>query len=95
MPSPVLNLGAFTTAELTSMLAAAKVEYLARMSKGRVKGGGSAAQQYQMDVMTVDQLTELINSLTGQLGLDNPNIRARPNFNPNGVVPLPGVNFGA
>lgn len=88
MAQPVLNFGAFSTTELTAMLAAAKAEYLARITTGRVKGGGSAAQQYQMDIMTVDELVRLLNGLTSALGLDfSDTIRVRPNFNNDGCLP--------
>lgn len=63
------------------MLTAAKAEYLVRMNPGRVKTGGSAAQQYGMDLLTVDQLIDTINMLTIQLGLDTDTLRVAPNFN--------------
>jgi len=82
MPPPVLNFGSFTPTELQTRLDAAKEEYFTRMTTGRVKGGGSSAQNYQMDVMTTDHLVLLINGLTAALGLDfSDTLRARPNFN--------------
>lgn len=77
----ILDFGAFDSAELTSMLTAAKAEYLGRLTTGRVKQGGSAAQQYAMDILTVDQLIELINGLSAALGFQNVETRAAPNFN--------------
>lgn len=79
---PTLNFGAFTTAELTAWLTAAKAEYLNRMGTGRVKGGGSSAQNYQMELVTTEDLIRLINGLSAALGLDmSETIRARPDFN--------------
>lgn len=95
MADSVLNLGAFSAAELTSMLTAAKAEYLVRMNPGRVKSGGSAAQQYSMDVMSLNQLIDLINSLTTQLGLDSDNLLVAPNFNTNPAPNVLGSTFGA
>ncbi len=95
MASPILNPGAFSTAELTAMLTAAKAEYIGRITTGRVKSGGSAAQQYGMDIMTVDDLVRLINSLTSALGLDyDETLRIRPNFNNRSCVP-DAATFGA
>ncbi|MBS0328231.1 MAG: hypothetical protein JSR30_00130 [Proteobacteria bacterium] len=91
MAAPVLNLGAFSDAELTSMLAAAKAEYLLRMGNGRVRSGSSAAQSYGMDVMTVDDLVRLINSLTTQLGLDSDTLSVRPDFNTSQGCVVPGA----
>lgn len=94
MPA-ILNFGAFSVTELNSMLTAAKAEYLGRITTGKVKGGGSAAQQYQMDVMTIDELVRLLNGLTGALGLDFADtIRVRPNFNDRGCLPSSST-FGA
>lgn len=79
---PTLNFGSFTPTELTARLTAAKDEYFNRMGTGRVKGGGSSAQNYQVDVMTTEDLIRLINGLTAALGLDmSDTLRARPNFN--------------
>jgi hypothetical protein len=94
MANAVLNLGAFSPTELTAMLAAAKIEYLARMSQGRVKSGGSASQQYSMDIMTLDQLIQLMNSLTTELGLDNDTLTVRPNFNDTRLPIGEGSAFG-
>lgn len=78
------------------MLTAAKAEYLGRITTGRVRSGGSAAQQYGMDIMTVDDLVRLINSLTSQLGLDFcETIRVRPDFNTYRDCPRDGATFGA
>lgn len=93
MPSPVLDFGAFSDVELAAMLAAAKAEYLVRMTEGRVRQGGSAAQQYGMDLMTVAELTALINGLTAALGLSNVETRVSPNFNTRGAC-VNGRNFG-
>ncbi len=89
MASPTIDFGAFSPAELTAMLTAAKAEYLGRITTGRVRQGGSAAQQYAMDIMTVDDLVRLINGLTSALGLSNVTTRVQPNFNPYG-----GGRFG-
>jgi len=96
MASPILNPGAFSNAELTAMLTAAKAEYLGRITTGRVKTGGSASQQYGMDIMTVDDLTRLINALTSALGLDfDETLRVRPNFNTRGNCLPEQSTFGA
>lgn len=95
MASSVLNLGAFSSAEQTAILATAKAEYLGRITTGKVKGGGSSAQQYQMDVMSIDQLVDLINALTTELGLDCDTLTVRPDFNVfRGRGPF-GSTFGA
>jgi hypothetical protein len=60
-----------------------------------VRSGGSAAQQYGMDIMTVEDLTQLLNGLTSALGLDfSDTLRIRPNFNQPGCLP-DGTTFGA
>lgn len=95
MASPILNPGAFSTDELNAMLTAAKAEYLGRITTGRVKSGGAAAQQYGMDIMSVDDLIRTINALTSALGLDfDETLRVRPNFNNRGCVPSQST-FGA
>lgn len=78
--SPTLDFGAYTAAEMQSLLTAAKNEYLRRLT-GRVASGSSAAQSYSFTQMTVDDLINLINGLTDALGLSNVNARVRPNFN--------------
>ncbi len=91
MASPVLDLSIYSPAELASLLAAAKAEYLKRMT-GRVTQGASAAQSYGMTTMTVDDLVRLMNGLAAALGLDDSlNVRVQPNFNtqPQGVPPAP------
>lgn len=95
MADSVLNLGAFTATEQADMLAAAKTEYLYRMTTGKVRSGSSAAQQYSMDVMSLNQLIDLINSLTTELGLDSDTLRIAPNFNTNNQAPVAGQTFGA
>lgn len=82
MASPVLDFGAFSPDEQTAMLAAAKAELLVRMGTGRVRQGGSAAQQYGMELWSEDKLVTVINGLTAALGLSNVENRVRPNFNP-------------
>jgi hypothetical protein len=95
MPSPVLNFGAFSTADLQSMLTAAKAEYLVRMNPGRVRTGGSSAQQYGVDLMTLDQLTIFLNGITSALGMDNTDtLRTRPDFNNTRQSVVPGSTFG-
>lgn len=94
MATPVLDFGAFSTAEQTAMLAAAKAEYLVRMNPGRVRQGGSAAQQYGMDLMTVAELITLMNGLTAALGLSTVETRVSPNFDCRGPRAL-GTTFGA
>lgn len=95
MADSVLNLGAFTATEQQDMLTAAKAEYIFRMTTGKVRSGSSAAQQYSMDVMSLNQLIDLINSLTTQLGLDSDTLTVAPNFNTNWASPVPGQTFGA
>lgn len=81
MPSSVLNLGAFTPTELQDLLTAAKAAYLSLITTGQVTGGGAAAQQYQMQRMSPDQLIQLMNAITTELGLDNDTLSVRPDFN--------------
>lgn len=96
MATAILNFGAFSTTDLNAMLVAAKAEYIGRITTGKVKGGGSAAQQYQMDVMTVDELVRLLNGLTSALGLDFADtIRVRPNFNTHSCYLPDRSEFGA
>ncbi len=79
---PTLNFGSFTPTELQTWLTAAKTEYLLRGTTGRVKGGGSSAQNYQMDTLSNEDLIRLINGLTSALGLDfGDTLRVRPTFN--------------
>lgn len=89
-----LNFGAFTPDELQAMLTAAKAEYL-RALGGRITQGSSAAQSYGLTIMTVDQLIQLINGLTTELGLDGTNVRATPNFNTHRRCLPYGSTFGA
>lgn len=84
MGSPVLDFGAFSPAELQQYLTAAKAEYLLRMSTGRVQQGSSVSQSYGLNVITMDQLTSLINGLTDALGLSTTTVRVQPNFNTSG-----------
>lgn len=95
MANAVLNLGAFSPSELTSMLTAAKAEYILRITTGRVRGGGSAGQQYQMDTMSIDQLVQLMNALTTELGLDNDTLSIRPDFNNTRLPVGDGSAFGS
>lgn len=78
--SQTLDFGAYSTAEMQSLLTAAKAEYLRRIT-GRVASGSSAAQSYSFTQMTIDDLVNLINGLTEALGLSTVNARVRPNFN--------------
>jgi signal transduction histidine kinase len=97
MAIPVLDTGAFSNAELQTMLTTAKAEYLRRISDGAVTQGSSAAQSFGMTKMTVDDLVRLINSLTTTLGLDTAQVLVQPNFNTQ-RPPAPGCfdgTFGA
>lgn len=78
--SATLDFGAFSTAEKQALLDAAKSEVTRRMT-GRVSSGSSAAQSYSMTQMTFDELVNLVNGLTEELGLNTVNARVRPNFN--------------
>lgn len=89
MATPVLDLGAFSGAELQSLLTAAKAEYLRALS-GRMQQGSSAAQSYGLQLLSVDELTRLINSLTAALGLDGTETRVQPNFSGNRCLPSTG-----
>jgi len=80
MANPVLDFGAFTTAEKTDLLKQVKAEYVKRLT-GRVSQGSSAAQSYGLNLMEVGDLIRLINGLTMDLGLQTVEVRAAPNFN--------------
>lgn len=86
MAAPVLNLSAFSSAELDALLVAAKAAYLQKIT-GTVQQGSSSAQSYSLQLMTVDDLSRLINGITEQLGLDNVTTRVTPNFNPSARCP--------
>lgn len=88
MASPVLNLSAFSAAELQALLTAAKAEVLVRLT-GRVQSGTSTGQNYAMTIMTIAELNQLINSLTDALGLDADMTFVRPNFTGCGVTSDP------
>lgn len=92
MAASVLDFGAFSQAELQSLLTAAKAEYL-RALTGRMQQGSSAAQSYGLLVMSVDELSRLINGLTSALGLDNTQTRAAPNFNHTGRRGIPEAGY--
>jgi hypothetical protein len=87
MASAILDFGAFSTAELTTLLTQAKAEYTLRLTTGRVRSGSSAAQSYGLDVMTIDQLIQLINGLSAQLGFSFGENRVQPNFS--NAQPIP------
>jgi len=79
--NPVLDFGSFSTAQQTAMLTAAQAEYLLRITTGRVRQGGSAAQSYGMDIMSVADLIRLINGLSQELGLNSDIVNvAAPDF---------------
>lgn len=82
MATPTLDFGAFSSAEKSTLLTAAKAEYLKRIT-GRVQSGSSAAQSYSFTQMTLGELVNLINGLTDELGLTTVETRVRPNFNKN------------
>jgi hypothetical protein len=79
MAAPALDFGSFTTSEKQALLAAAKAEYLTRIT-GRVQNGSSSAQSFGMSLMDIAQLTSLINGLTVDLGYPEPETRVAPNF---------------
>ncbi len=82
---PTLNFGAFSNAELNTWLTAVKAEIMLRMGVGRVGGGGSTAQNYQMKQLSDEDLIRLSNGLSSALGLDfGDTLRVRPNFNTTG-----------
>lgn len=76
----VPNLSAFSTAELSALLTAAKAEVLTRLT-GRVQSGSSTGQSYSMNQYSTLDLNNLINALTAQLALDTSMTFVRPNFN--------------
>ncbi len=94
MASAVLNLGAFSETELNALLVAAKAAYLSLITTGQITGGGSLAQQYQMQRMSADDLIRLMNALTTELGLDNDTLTVRPDFNTQRCQPFDNT-FGA
>jgi hypothetical protein len=75
-----LDLGSFSNAEKTALLAAAKAELLRRNGIGSVQTGASAGQSFGMTKMTEDGLIRMINSLTVSLGYEDPIVQVRPNF---------------
>lgn len=77
------------------MLSAAQAEILVRMTPGRVRQGGSAAQSFGMELMTYSELVMMINSLTSALGLNTPTNLVAPNFNSNPTPLYTGSTFGA
>lgn len=93
MATPVLNPSAYSVAEQQALLTAAKAAYLEKIT-GQVQSGGSAAQNYSMMLMTVEDLIRLINSLTLALGLDNTVNQVTPNFNPPSCIQN-SYTFGA
>ena len=94
MANPVLDFGAFSTAEKQTLLTTAKAEYLKRLSQGRVTQGSSAAQSYGLDVMQIGDLIRLINGLTADLGLNTVETRVAPNFNRTGLTYNPSNPLG-
>ncbi len=85
MPSGVVpNLSAFTAAELSALLTAAKAEILFRIT-GRVQSGSSTGQSYSMNQYSTADLNNLVNALTAQMGLDTQETRTRPDFSGSGV----------
>lgn len=74
-----LDFGAFSAAEKTAMLTAAKAEVLVRMT-GRVQTGSSSAQNFGMSLMGYQDLVGLVNALTVELGYPQPETRVMPNF---------------
>jgi hypothetical protein len=91
MASPALNLAAFSGAELSALLTAAKAELLVRIT-GQVQSGSSAGQSYSMALMSTAELTSLINYLTDALGLDSGMSVARPNFSCSGITSDPATS---
>lgn len=87
-----LDFGAYSTAEKHALLAAAKAEYLVRIT-GRISSASSANQSYGFVQMTTDDLIRLINGLSDSLGLIDGNNRVRPNFNARGSV-YPSCGYG-
>lgn len=79
MPA-ALDVGSFTTAEKNALLAAAKAELLRRAGLGSVQTGASTGQSASMTKMTEDGLVRLINSLTADLGFEQPTTQVAPNF---------------
>jgi hypothetical protein len=74
------NLSSFSASQLQALLAACQNELLVRIT-GRISGGSSVGENFQMSLYTPEQLSELINAITFQLNLDTVEIRATPNFN--------------
>lgn len=78
--SASLDFGAFSSAEKTALLTAAKAELLRRVGVGAVQTGASNGQSFGMTKYTEDGLTRLINALTLELGYEQPIVQVAPNF---------------
>jgi hypothetical protein len=74
-----LDLGAFSSAEKSALLSAAKAEVLARF-QGRVSSGSEGGGNFSVTLFSNDELTRLINALTEELGLSSVETRVRPTF---------------
>lgn len=77
---PALDFGSFSTAEKTALLTAAKLEVLRRASGGAVQTGAENGSSFSMTKMTEAALFTLVNSLTLELGYQQPIVTAVPNF---------------
>jgi hypothetical protein len=88
MSAASLDFGSFSTAEKTALLAAAKAEVLRRAGLGAIQTGAGNSQSYGMQKMTEDGLIRMINSLTTELGFEQPVIQVRPNFAGTAFTPV-------
>jgi hypothetical protein len=91
--SSSLDLGGFSAADKQTLFTAAKAELLRRASGGAVQTGASSGQSFSMTKMTEEGLIRLINSLTQELGYQQPEVRVRPVFSRGGAGGqfIPGV----
>ncbi len=86
---PILNLSAFTVAELQALLTAAKAELMIRLTGGRIASGAGTGSSYTMNMMSTDDLVRLIGAVTVELGLDDEMTFVRPNFSECGTTSNP------
>ena len=75
----VPNLNIFTASELADLQAAAKAEYLARIS-GKITSGSKNGKSYGLATMSMTDLNALLDSLAARLGKGRP-AKRRINFN--------------
>lgn len=91
----VPNLSGWSQALLQSTFSAVQAEIVLRATGGgRVQSGNSAAQGYQLHLMSDDRLYALNNALTSALGLDTEMNVARPCFSRQGAGAAAAIPSG-